>query len=117
MSLTDSSSASPKTWAIIIWALFLASVFSLAFTEIVGVIVAYVKRDDLAGTPYESHATSAIRTFWITLIGVALSIPLSVVGIGVVTLIALGLWSLFRIIRGLIRAIDGRPIDHPTGWL
>ena len=26
-------------------------------------------------------------------------------------------WILFRVIRGLIRAIDGQPIADPAGWL
>lgn len=116
MAIEESGGASPKTWAVVIWALFLGSVFSLAITEIIGVIIAYVKRNDLAGTPFESHATSAIRTFWISLIGALICIPLSFAGIGIVLLVALGAWNIFRVVRGLIRALDGRPIDDPTGW-
>jgi uncharacterized membrane protein len=68
----------PRTWAIIIWCLFLAAVIPVLglLSVIVGVIIAYVKREDLAGTPYESHITSAIRTFWISLAGGLLSIVL-----------------------------------------
>jgi uncharacterized membrane protein len=108
---------SPQTWAIIVWALLLASVFTLAITAIVAVIIAYVKRPDLAGTPFESHMTSAIRTFWIGLIVGVIGLILIFIGIGFILLGLLGLWQLFRVIRGLIRAIDGRPIDDPTGWL
>ena len=108
---------SPQTWAIIVWGLYLAAFFTLAVTAIVAVIIAYVKRPDLSGTPFESHMTSAIRTFWISLLFGLVGFVLIIVGIGIVLLIALGLWQLFRIIRGLIRAIDGRPIDDPTGWL
>lgn len=111
------SSISPQTWAIIVWALFLASLFSFAFTAIIGVIIAYVKRPDLAGTPFESHITSAIRTFWITLIVGIIGSVLIVVGIGFIILILLALWYLYRVLRGLIRAIDGQPIPDPTGWL
>ncbi len=108
---------SPRTWALIVWALFLASILSFTATAIIGLIVAYVKRPDLAGTPFESHMTSAIRTFWITLVVAVIGCVLIVVGIGFIILGLLALWQLFRVIRGLIRALDGQPIADPTGWL
>ena len=113
---TTGQGTDPKTWAIVVWVLYLLG-YVTAFTVIVGVIIAYVKRAELAGTPYASHMTSAIRTFWI---GVAVGIVgfvLTFIGIGLVILFALVVWNLFRVIRGLIRAIDGRPIDDPAGWL
>jgi uncharacterized membrane protein len=108
---------SAQTWAIAVWALFLASIFSVALTGIIGVIVAYIKRRDLAGTPFASHMTSAIRTFWITLIVGAIGFVLLLIGIGSIILGLLVLWHLFRVVRGLIRAIDGQPIADPAGWL
>jgi len=76
-----------------------------------------VRRRDLAGTPFESHMTSAIRTFWITLIVGILGCVLILVAVGFIILGLLCLWHLFRVIRGLIRAIDGQPIVDPAGWL
>lgn len=107
----------PQTWAIIVWALFIASYFTAAMTGIVAVIIAYVKRGDLAGTPFESHMTSAIRTFWISLIVGIIGVVLAFVGVGFIILGLLALWQLFRVIRGLVRALDGEPIADPTGWL
>jgi uncharacterized membrane protein len=111
------SGTQPQTWAIVVWGLFIASYFTATMTGIVGVIIAYVKRDDLAGTPFESHMTSAIRTFWISLIVGIIGFVLVFVGIGFVILGLLMLWQLFRAIRGLVRALDGAPIADPTGWL
>lgn len=108
---------SPQTWAVIVWGLYLAAFFTFAITAVIALIIAYVKRGDLAGTPFESHMTSAIRTFWISLLIGVIGAILVMVGVGFLILIALALWQLFRIIRGLIRALDGRPIDDPTGWL
>jgi uncharacterized membrane protein len=107
----------PQTWAIIVWVLFIASYFTLTITSIVALIIAYVKRGDFAGTPFESHMTSAIRTFWISLIVGIIGFVLAFVGIGFVILGLLALWQLFRVIRGLVRALDGDPIADPTGWL
>jgi uncharacterized membrane protein len=117
MPTTETTRTDPKTWAIIVWGLYIASYFTFAVTMIVGLIIAYVKRDDLAGTPFQSHMTSAIRTFWISLIVGIIGFLLSFVGVGLVVLGLLAIWQLFRVIRGIIRALDSRPIDDPAGWL
>ena len=114
---TTGNGTDPKTWAMIVWGLYIASYFTAFVTLIVGVVIAYVKRDELAGTPFESHMTSAIRTFWISLIGSIICGILMLVLIGFALAAVLFVWQLFRIIRGMIRALDGRPIENPTGWL
>jgi uncharacterized membrane protein len=111
------SGTTPQTWALVVWGLYIASYFTFAIAAIVGLIIAYVKRGDLAGTPFESHMTSAIRTFWISLIVGIIGVVLAFVLIGFLVLALLALWNLFRVIRGLIYAFDGRPIADPTGWL
>jgi uncharacterized membrane protein len=111
------SGTTPQTWATIVWGLYIASYFTAWITGIVGLIIAYVKRGDLVGTPFESHMTSAIRTFWISLIVLIIGIVLCFVLIGFLVLGLLALWNLFRVIRGLIYAFDGKPIPDPTGWL
>ena len=113
----DSSGTSAKTWALIIWGLYLASYVTFALTSVVGLIIAYVKREDLAGTPYESHATSAIRTFWISLGVGIIGAVLSIVVVGIVILGLLAIWNLFRVVRGFVCAIDGKAIANPKGWL
>lgn len=116
MQTTDDTT-DPKTWALIVWGLYIASYFTLAVTMIVGLIIAYMKRRELAGTPFESHMTSAIRTFWISVLGLVLGSILLIVGVGVVILAAIAVWQIFRVIRGIVRAVDGAPIENPTGWL
>lgn len=117
MSMQTSNSATePKTWALIVWGLYVASYFT-GITAIIGVVIAYVKRAELAGTPFESHMTYAIRTFWISLIGIIIGCLLLIVGIGFIVLAALVVWQIYRTIRGIIRALDSQPIDNPEGWL
>lgn len=109
-------------------------IWAVVIAEIVGVIVAYVKRGDVVGTPFESHATSAIRTFWIMAAGFAVSLSLCLmllmipnigaIGFGaggmfimLATLPILFIWKMFRVVRGLRRAMGGEPVaDHPTRW-
>jgi len=111
------SGTTPQTWATIVWVLYIASYFTIALSSIAGLIIAYVKRDDLAGTPYASHMTSAIRTFWISLIVGIIGVVLCFVLVGFLVLGLLALWNLFRVIRGLVYALDGKQIVHPAGWL
>lgn len=118
-------STAGRMWAIAVWALYLASYLSLTLTSIIGLIIAYVKRRSLAGTPYASHMTSAICTFWISLpigiIGIVLLfasvfLPALVV-LGAIVLGLLAVWQIFRAFRGFARAVDDEPIDNPYGWL
>jgi uncharacterized membrane protein len=105
-----------RNWTIAVWLLYLGGHITV-ITVIAGLIIAYMKRPQFVGTPYESHMTSAIRTFWIALIGGIVSIALIFVLVGIPLLIALMIWTLFRCVRGLVRAINGQPIENPTGWL
>jgi uncharacterized membrane protein len=112
----------------------LPPIFAIILGEIMGVVVAYRNRERLAGTAFESHATSAVRTCRIMFAGVGLAIFLmlllfsvpniNAVGFGVggffilaAILPLLFLWKGVRVFRGWRRAREGKPIaDHPTRW-
>jgi uncharacterized membrane protein len=99
---------SARTVAIIVYLLYLAALIN-GLTAIVGVVLAYVKRDDVLGTPYESHFANAIEIFWIFLVGMVIAVPLCFVLIGIPLVVALYVWVLYRTIKGLVRASDGYP--------
>ena len=113
---TSGQSTDARTWAIIVWGLYLAGMV-VGITVLVGLVLAYVKRGELAGTPFESHMTYAIRTFWIGLIGFVVGLVLMIVLIGFVVLFAVAIWVIYRSVRGIVLAIDSRPIPNATGWL
>jgi len=105
----------PQTWAIIVWGLFLGGAVT-GISGIAGLIIAYIKRDDLANTPYGSHMIYAIRTFWLGLVACVIGIILAFAGIGFIILLVTAIWLLYRMIRGLVCALDGRPIPDPKTW-
>lgn len=105
-----------RNWTMAVWLLYLGGHITV-ITVIAGLIIAYMKRDAFAGTPYQSHMISAIRTFWISLVVGLIGLVLVIVGVGIFILIALAIWTIFRCVRGLVRAINGQPIDDPRGWL
>lgn len=82
--------------------------------SIVAVVMSYVKRDDARGSWAESHYRWQIRTFWFALLWlvVALLLILSMLGapIGFGVLVAATVWLIYRIARGWLRLLDGRPM-------
>jgi uncharacterized membrane protein len=80
----------------------------------------YARQADARGTFLESHFSWQIRTFWFALLWVlvilALSLPLMLVAIGFLTLpagyVLLGIWVIYRIIRGWLALGDRRPVNR-----
>ena len=121
-----------KTAAMICYVLYLVA-FVNGLTAIIGVIVAYIKKADAAGTVWESHVRNLILVFWVMVaafvVGLA-TFPISIYTIGtllesdvswpvlsalafpllawMLLYLALFIWFLYRIIRGLIRAAEDR---------
>jgi uncharacterized membrane protein len=96
--------------------------FLFGWPSIIAVVINYVKRGEARGTWLESHFTWQIRTFWFALAWAVLvalvSIPLSVILIGIGTWIAgmflLGVWAIYRIARGWLRLKDHQPMPNPA---
>ena len=60
------SSDRGRLMALVVYGLYIAA-FINGITAIIGVVLAYVGRDEARGTVYESHYSNAITTFWVTL--------------------------------------------------
>jgi uncharacterized membrane protein len=94
--------------AIIAYLLFLVGFPFLHLTTVAGVILAYVQRGDARGTVWESHFTNMIHTFWTSILIAILLTPLYFAGVGFLGLAIVIVWFLYRTLKGLIRALDGR---------
>ena len=106
-----------KNFTLITYIVFIASILlSGGLGAVAGVIMAYVKRDEMVGTIYHNHMLFLIRTFWVSLIGGLIGLVLSLVLIGIPILIAVCIWYVYRMIFGLVRLLDGKPVD-PYRWL
>jgi uncharacterized membrane protein len=85
--------------------------FIFGWPSIIAVIINYVKRGDARGTWLESHFTWQIRTFWfamlwsilIFLIGLPLTLLIVGFGIWAVGFFILGIWAIYRIVKGWSR--------------
>lgn len=98
------------------WTIVGSFVFGLP--SIVAVIMNYARRSEARGTFLESHFSWQIRTFWFALLWVliilALSLPLMLVLVGFLTYwvgyVVLGVWVIYRIVRGWMALGDRRPV-------
>jgi len=90
--------------------------FLTGWPSIIAVILNYVKRSEVRGTWLESHFRWQIRTFWYGLLWVVLCGAFVVVTLGIGLLIAwlplgvVGLWFIYRVVRGWLRLVERQPI-------
>jgi len=124
-----------RTTAMICYVLYLVA-FMNGLTALIGLIIAYLKKADAAGTVWESHFRNLIVVFWVVFAALVIglvTLPVSLFSIGLlferdfyvdwpalsafalpmlawtVAVPALVIWFLYRMIRGLIRASEDRP--------
>lgn len=97
--------------------------FIFGLPSIVAVIMNYVRQSDVRGTWLESHFRWQIRTFWFSglwmLLAGIVSAPLVLLlGLGILTFFlaaaVVGIWVLYRVIRGWLSLRDGKPMPLPA---
>ena len=90
--------------------------FLTGWPSIIAVILNYVKRGEASGTWLESHFRWQIRTFWYGLLWISLCLLFIIGTLGIGLIIAwlpmavVGLWFIYRIIRGWLALRAGRPM-------
>ena len=116
---------SEKTLTMIIYVLYAVSMLG-GITAIVAIVMNYAKKGDVAGTFLESHYRWQIRTFWYSLLWLALGVLTALIALGGVILwsvlsaltfmivigggilFANGIWVIYRIVKGLLRLNDNK---------
>lgn len=85
-----------------------ASMYTLA---VVAVIVNYIRRADEHDALYAAHHGYMISTFWWAVFWAVVSLPLYILLVlpGVIAHAIVGLWYLYRCIKGWLRFNDDRP--------
>jgi uncharacterized membrane protein len=92
--------------------------FAFGLPSLIAVIMNYARRSEARGTWLESHFRWQIRTFWYAWLWIVVvsivSIPLLlvVVGffIGLAGLAVVGVWVIYRVVRGWISLREARPM-------
>lgn len=114
-----------RNFLYLIYGLYVVTIFTAGLAALIGVIIAYAKRDSVTDENYSTHIPYLIRTFWGSLFGFV-GVPILLMFLSYLVefplfflypLVGLtGLWYLFRVIFGLVRLIDNRAVN-PYGWL
>lgn len=104
--LTDSR----KHMLYLLWGLYLGGWFTGGATLIIGIALAYIKRDDAATGVERAHYTAAIRIFWWACLWGVLGLVLMVVVVGFAVWAIAGIWFIYRCVLGLVRASESRPV-------
>jgi len=93
--------------------------FLTGWPSIIAIIINYVKRSDVRGTYLDSHFGWQIRTFWYAVLWVIVACLLVFTLIGIpfawLLAIAVGLWVLYRIVRGWMALASGAAMPEPGG--
>jgi uncharacterized membrane protein len=86
----------------------------LGLIGLIGLIIAYVKSGEAAGTWLRSHFRWLIRTFWFSVlwnaVGWLAAVTLIGIPIAIAIWIATTVWVLYRLIRGYLLFKDSKPI-------
>lgn len=88
--------------------------FLFGWPSIIAVIVNYVTRGNVRGNWLDTHWRWQLRTFWIAAawaLGAAI-LMLTFIGIpfALIIIAVLGIWLLYRVIRGWLALLDKRPM-------
>ena len=101
---------SGRNLAVVVYILQALSFFLGGVTGLVGVIVNYVKLDDVRGSWVESHFRWQIRTFWIGVLWTVIGIITTPLIIGWFILLGISIWVIYRIVKGWLRLRDNQPM-------
>ncbi|RQR54487.1 hypothetical protein DIE07_25755 [Burkholderia sp. Bp9002] len=104
-----------RTLTHVLYGLYALHWLTGGITGLIAIIINYVKRGDVAGTPYADHFEWQIRTFWRALIAYVIGFALAFVFVGFVVMFATWVWTLYRIIKGWLYLNDNKALD-PQAW-
>ncbi len=98
-----------KSLTQVVYVLYALSYFA-GITAIIGIIINYVKREEVAGTWLESHFRWQIRTLRFGLLWAMIGAATFFILIGMFILSANFFWIIYRIVKGWLSLNDGKPM-------
>ena len=104
--------AGDRTVMHVLYGLHTVAWASMGMLAVIALIANYIKRAGETDPVYASHHSYMIATFWWTVMWLVVTAPLWLLlflpGAGAYTVI--GLWYLYRCLRGWLRFTDGKPM-------
>jgi len=81
---------------------------------LIGLVLAYVWKEDVDAPWMRSHMSFHIRTFWYSAAFIVVGIVTAVLGIGLLILALVGLYVIVRSVLALLEAQKARAVPNPT---
>lgn len=97
-----------RNLAVIVYILQGLSFFLGGITALVGVIINYIKLNEVRGTWIEPHFRWQIRTFWLGLLWLVIGTLTLALIIGWFILLGMAIWVIYRIVKGALALNDGQ---------
>ena len=113
MIFDEQQQAELRKWAYSVYILQ-ALGFVTLITPILGIIINYIKDDDMRGLWLESHFRWQKATFWYGLLWIVLGTLTTFILIGYLVLTVVSIWLIYRIARGWIYLYDGKEMYQQT---
>lgn len=113
-NVVNTSNSEVKNYVFIAYVTYALGLLIL-FTPVIGVILAFIKRDEAQGSIYASHIDWLIKTFWVSLIGLLLGRLTILILIGWLILLVTAIWFIYRVVIGLIKLNEDKPVST-QGW-
>lgn len=111
--MTDSTE-SERTTLLIAYVLHALSLVAGGLTSIIGVIINHIKVNETQNEFIRSHHRWLIRTFWFGVVWAIVCGLLSLIAVGLLGFVALAIWWIYRIVRGILNFVDKKPMPLPA---
>ena len=106
----EQASESERTTLTIAYVLHVIGPFTAFLLNIAGVVLNHIKAAETRNHFIRSHHSWMLRTFWWTLLWSLVCWPLCLVLVGFAGYAALGIWWIYRVVRGLVNYSERRPM-------
>ena len=83
----------------------------LLITLVLGIIINYIKDEDVKGSWLESHFEWQKKTFWYALFWTVVGVLTSFILVGYFVLGFVVFWLIYRIAKGWIYLVDGKELN------
>jgi uncharacterized membrane protein len=106
----EAKTPSDRTVMHVLYGLHTIAWASMGTLAVIALIVNYIKRADEPDAVYSSHHNYMIATFWWTVLWLVVTSPLWLLFFfpGAIAWTIVGLWYLYRCLRGWLRFSEGR---------
>jgi uncharacterized membrane protein len=105
----DEKMESLKRITMVVYALYAFAYFA-GITALIGIIINYLKLEEVAGTWLESHFRWQMRTFWFGLLWAVIGFVTTIIFIGFIILFVNCIWMVYRVIKGWMYFNDNKPM-------